>query len=155
MDTLYEWVSVSEAKTYLNQIHLINERINDGLEDLARVEAMATKVTAAMDGEVVSGTKNNDKMADAVVKIIQLKEELNGLVDEYVDIKREATELLSKIENPVHYKILHSRYMLRKSWEQIADDIGYTYQWTCQLHGRALLEFRKILQENGVTLDRN
>lgn len=142
------------AKTYLNQIRIAEIRIDDGLEELARLKALATKVTSAMDGEVVSSSKNPDKMTDAVEKIIKLQEKINSYVDKYVDIKNEATELLAQVENPTHYKILHSRYVLHKTWEQIACEIGYTYQWVCQLHGVALLEFEKILKNSGL-LDRS
>ena len=142
------------AKTYLNQIRLADRKIKDGLEELAQLKALATKVTSAMDGEVVSGSKNPDKMTDVVAKIIKLQEEINRNVDKYVDIKREALELLADIENPTHYNILHSRYVLYKTWEQIACEIGFTYQWVCQLHGVALLEFEKIMKKSGL-LDRN
>lgn len=142
------------AKTYLNQIRKAEIKIEDGLEELERLKALATKVTSAMDGEVVSGSKNPDKMTDVVAKIIQLQEKINRDVDKYVDIKREAQELLSQVENTTHYKILHSRYVLHKTWEQIACEIGFTYQWVCKLHGVALLEFEKILKNSGV-LDRN
>ena len=142
------------AKTYLNQIQKAEIKITDGMEELWRLKALATKVTSAMDGEVVSSSKNPDKMADAVAKIIKLQEEINRDVDKYVDIKNEATELLSQVENPTHYKILHSRYVLYKTWEQIACEIGFTYQWVCKLHGVALMEFEKIMKKSGL-VDRN
>ena len=142
------------AKTYLNQIRLLDERINDGIEELAQLDSLLKKVTAAMGGEVVASSKNPDKMTDIIYKIDKLRRALNRNVDKYVDIKREAADLLSKVEDPVHYQILHCRYVLYRTWEQIADEIGYTYQWTCQLHGLALLEFEKIMQKSGL-LDRN
>lgn len=142
------------AKTYLQQIKMLDIRIYDGLEELERLKALATKVTSTMDGEVVSGSKNPDKMTDVVYKIIKLQEKINRDVDKYVDIKQAATGLLAEVENPTHYKILHSRYVLYKTWEQIACEIGFTYQWVCQLHGVALLEFEKILKNSGL-LDRN
>ena len=142
------------AKTYLNQIRKAEIKIEDGTEELARLKALATKVTSAMDGEVVSSSKNPDKMADAVAKIIKLQEEINRDVDKYVDIKSEALGMLALVENQTHYKILHSRYVLYKTWEQIACEIGFTYQWVCQLHGVALIEFEKIMKKSGL-LDRN
>lgn len=142
------------AKTYLNQIRMLDIKINDGMEELAQLKAMATKVTAALGDEVVASSKNHDKMADVIAKIIKLQIDLNRDVDKYVDIKREAVDLLSGVENPTHYKILHSRYVLYKTWEQIACEIGFSYQWVCQLHGVALLEFEKILKNSGL-LDRN
>lgn len=142
------------AKTYLQQIRIAEIKIEDGLEELARLKALATKVTSAMDGEMVSGSKNPDKLTDVVAKIIKLQEKINRDVDKYVDIKQDAVGMLAEIDNPTHYKILHSRYVLYKTWEQIACEMGYTYQWICQLHGVALLEFEKILKKNGL-LDRN
>lgn len=142
------------AKTYLNQIRNAEIKIEDSTEELERLKALATKVTSVIDGDVVSGSKNPDKMTDVVAKIIKLQEKINRDVDKYVDIKSEATELLSQVDNPTHYKILHSRYVLYKTWEQIACEIGFTYQWVCKLHGVALMEFEKIMKKSGV-LDRN
>jgi hypothetical protein len=142
------------AKEYLKRIRELDIKINDGVEELERLKSMATKVTSAMDGEVVSSSKNPDKLTDVVAKIIKLQNELNRAVDKYVDIKIDAIGLLSEVENPTHYKILHSRYVLYKTWEQIACEIGFTYQWVCQLHGVALLEFEKIMKKSGL-LDRN
>ena len=143
------------AKEYLKKIRELDIKINDGTEEMEQLKALATKVTSAMDGEVVSSSKNPDKMTDVVAKIIKLQEKLNRDVDKYVDIKREAVEMLSEIENPTHYKILHSRYVLFKKWEQIACEIGFTYQWVNELHDVALLEFEKIMQKKGRLLDRN
>lgn len=142
------------AKSYLCQIRMLDIKIADGMEELEQLKALATKVTSVFGGEVVSGSKNPDKMTDVVAKIIKLQKDINRHVDKYVDIKQEAIMLLSEVDNPTHYKILHSRYVLYKTWEQIACDIGFTYQWVCQLHGVALLEFEKIMKKNGL-LDRN
>ncbi len=142
------------AEAYLKQIRTLDIKIADGMEELEQLKALATKVTAALGEEVVSSTKNPDKMTDVVQKIINLQIDINRDVDKYVDIKREAIELLSKVDNPVYYKILHSRYVLYKTWEKIADEIGYTYQWVNELHGVALLKFEEILKNSGV-LDRN
>jgi hypothetical protein len=133
---------------------MLDIKIKDGMDELAQLRAMATKVTAALGDEVVASSKSPDKMTDVIAKIINLQMYINDTVDKYVDIKREAVDLLSEIENPTHYKILHSRYVLYKTWEQIACDIGFSYQWVCQLHGVALQEFEKILKKSGL-LDRN
>ncbi len=142
------------AKAYLKQIRLLDERINDGCDELAQLDALLKKVTAAMGGEVVSSSKDHDKMTDIIHKIDKLREKLNRNVDKYVDIKKEAADLLPQLENPVFQTILHSRYVLYKTFEKIAEEIGYTYQWTVHLHGLALLEFEKIMKKS-ILLDRN
>ena len=136
------------AKSYLQQIKRCDINIDNGVEELTRLNALATRVTSAVSGDVVSRTRNTDTLGDTVAKIIKLQEDINREVDRYVDIKREAMRLLSQLENPVYYQILHSRYILYKTWEQIACDMDFTYQWVCELHGRALQEFAKIMEES-------
>ena len=114
------------AQSYLEQIRLLDMKITEGMEEMEQLKALATRVTSALDGEAVSSSKNPDKMTDVVNKIIKLQEDINRDVDKYVDKKREANELLSQVENPVSFKILHGRYVLYKTWEQIADEINYS-----------------------------
>ena len=135
------------AKSYLQQIKRCDIKIDSGVEELSRLNALATRVTSAMSGDVVSRTRNNDTLGDTVAKIIKLQEDIDREVDRYVDLKREVTELLDRMENPVYYQILHSRYILYKTWEQIACDMDFTYQWVCELHGRALQEFGKLMDQ--------
>lgn len=135
------------AKSYLQQIKRCDIKIDNGVEELSRLNALATRVTSAMSGDVVSRTRNTDSLGDTVAKIIKLQDDLNREVDRYVDLKREANEMLSRLENPIYYQILHSRYILYKTWEQIACDMDFTYQWVCELHGRALQEFGKLMEQ--------
>lgn len=37
--------------------------------------------------------------------------------------------------------LMRYRYIQGKTWEQIAVRMGYTYQWVCVLHGKALEAF--------------
>lgn len=138
------------AKAYLQRVKSADAKINNKLEELERLESLATKVTASLNGDVVSGTRNPDKMTDAVARIIELQEEINQSVDEYINIKKEVNAELLKLEKPNHYRVLHSRYILYKTWERIACDMNCSYQWVCKLHGFALVELEKILIEEGL-----
>ncbi|MBC8586064.1 DUF1492 domain-containing protein [Youxingia wuxianensis] len=102
--------------------------------------------SAELNGDVVSGTRNPDKMTDAVARIIELQEEINQSVDEYINIKKEVNAELLKLEKPNHYRVLHSRYILYKTWERIACDMNCSYQLVCKLREYALMELEKILK---------
>lgn len=135
------------AKAYLKQIRKLDIQIDDNTEELSRLNALATKVTSVLSGEVVSRTRDTDTMK-TVDKIIELREEINRDVDRFVDLKREAKRLLSMLatEDEFYFKVLNSRYVLYKTWEQIACDLGFSYQYVCgDLHGKALQAFQKIL----------
>ena len=135
-----------KAKAYLRKIKLLDEKIKIGIEELEQAKAMATKVTSVMSGDVVSRTRNTDTMTDAVAKIVELQDKLNHDVDRFVDAKNEALQMLSKVENPNYYRLLHSRYVLYKKWEQIAYEMNYTYRGITKMHGKALLAFESVLE---------
>lgn len=134
-----------QAKEYLNRIGRCDAHINSKIAEVEALYAMVTRITPAMKQDVVSGGGSEDKMGNAVARIVDLKEEINREIDTYVDMKREASMLLDKLENPLHYKVLHKRYILGETFEQIATEIRYTYRWVQKLHGRALQKFQKVL----------
>lgn len=136
---------LDSPKKYLQQIRLYDARIDTKLEDLHHLKEMATKITPVLKDDVVSGGGNQDKLGDAMAKIIDLEAEINRDVDRYVNAKQEISATLEKISDPDQLKVLHQRYVQYKTWEQIAYDTGFSYRWVCTLHGRALQEIEKIL----------
>lgn len=136
---------MDSPKKYLQQIRLYDARIDTKLEDLHHLKEMATKITPVLKDDVVSGGGNQDKLGDAMAKIIDLEAEINRDVDRYVNAKQEISATLEKISDPDQLKVLHQRYVQYKTWEQIAYDTGFSYRWVCTLHGRALQEIEKIL----------
>ena len=135
------------AKEYLSQIRRYDTMIDSMLDEVDSLYAMVTRITPVLKDDVVSGGGQQDKMGNAIAKIVDLKERINREIDQLVDIKREASSLLAKVSNPDHFKVLHKRYILYETFEQIALDMNYSYRWICKLHGRALQTFGKILQE--------
>lgn len=135
------------AKEYLSQIRRYDTMIDSMLDEVDSLYAMVTRITPVLKDDVVSGSGQQDKMGNAIAKIVDLKERINRDIDNLVDMKQEASTLLAKVSNPDHFKVLHKRYILYETFEQIALDMNYSYRWICKLHGRALQAFGKILQE--------
>lgn len=134
------------AKEYLSQIRRYDTMIDSMLDEVDSLYAMITRITPVLKDDVVSGSGQQDKLGNAVAKIVDLKERINREIDQLIEMKREASELLSKVKDPKHFKVLHKRYILYETFEQIALDMGYSYYGLCKLHGRALQVFAKILQ---------
>ena len=145
---------MSEAKEYLEKIKWYDVLIDSKLEELTALNRIAKRITPVMNttGGGVSG--NQDKLGDTIAKIIDLQTEINRDVDNFVDRKREASRLLKKLENPLHYQILHKRYVLYKTFEQIAADTNYSYRNVTHAHGRALQAFDKVLEEGKQSYNR-
>lgn len=139
---------MSEAKEYLEQIKWLDVRIDSKLEELAKLDSMAKRITPKMrPNGGGSGSGNQDRLGDTIARIADLREEINRAVDIFVDTKKEAAEMLEKITRPEYYQVLHKRYVLYESFERIAAEMGYTYRGVCYVHGRALQAFGKVLEE--------
>lgn len=137
-----------KAKTYLKQIELMDAKINTRLEEVERLNALATKTTSVMGGERVQSSGSQQKMADCVTRIADLKAEINKEIDKFVNIKQEILQIMDKHCDPDCINLLYSRYFQYKPWEQIAVELSFTYKWVSGgLHQRALSQVQKGLDE--------
>lgn len=145
------------AKEYLEQIRLYDTNINHKLDDIERLNALVTKVTSTWKGDVVSGGGNQDKLGDAVARIVDLRNEVNQAIDDYVDKKREVCNVLDRLKNPDHIRVLRLRYfgiydekskeVHYPTWEEIACVMHMTYRNVCYIHGRALQTVGRLLRD--------
>ena len=137
-----------DVKKYLGQAYYIDKRINSKLGQTARLRDMATKATASIHAERVSGTKQRSPMENAVVKLIDLEHEINRDIDKLVDFKREVTERINAIEHPEHRLLLESRYLHFMTWKEIAEIMCYSSRQVQRIHGKALIDFDKRFLKN-------
>ena len=134
------------VKWFLEQVKLCDTHINNKLAELSSLKDMVTHITASLGGEVVSGGSNQDKLGDAIAKIIDLENEINNAVDAYIDKKKQVGAVLDKLTDPDQIKVLHKRYFEDKTWEEIACEMHMTYRNVCYIHGRALQAVSEILK---------
>lgn len=138
---------MSEAKEYLRRIRWYDVLIDSKLEELTMLECMATKITPTMNDIGGSGGGVKDKIGDAAARIVDLRSAINKDIDDFVDLKREASDLMKRVKNPEYYKVLHKRYFGYKTFEQIAAETGYSYRNVLYIHGRALQSFQRVLDK--------
>lgn len=135
-----------DSKKYLQQIQLYDSHISTKLEELQHLKEMVTRITPTLKDDVVSGGGSQDKLADAVAKIVDLEAEIDQDIDRYVDAKREVSGTLDKLTNPDQLQVLHMRYVQHKTWEQIACDMSMTYRNVCYIHGKGLQAVNEIMK---------
>lgn len=137
------------AKECLNSIREYDVMIDSKLAEVDALYTMITRITPVLKTDVVvSGGADQDKIGNALAKIIDLKDEINRDIDHFVDKKREVIALLMQINNPLYYQVLHKRYFLYQTFEQIALEMDYSYRGICYLHGRALQAFERLMTNN-------
>lgn len=133
-------------KAFLNRAFYINQRINSKVEQIASLNALANKVTTTYSQAPASGSHNNHKMEDIIIKIVAMEEDINSDIDELLDIKAEIIGAINAVENEEHRTILEKRYLSLESWEDIAADMNYGVRNVFILHGKALKSFAKAME---------
>lgn len=140
----------SEAQLYLEQIEMLDAIIENKLIEQKQWKDIALGITANMDGERVQSSGAKSKMANAVERCVDMGAEIDSLIDRLVDLKKEVTQTLEQLQSPIQYKILHMKYIQYETYPEfwdIADKFGKDYSWATTLHGRALKNVQKILEE--------
>ena len=137
-----------KAFDYLNQIKKMDAKINNDIEELASLQALATKTTSALGGNKVQASGSQQKMADCVIKIAELKKDIDREIDTYVEYKDEVRKFIHEACDADCCRLLYLRYFQFKTWEVIATNMHVSYQWVSRkLHKKALSQLQKTLDK--------
>ena len=131
----------------LERILLNEAKVEGKCESLIRLNSLAEKVTAAMNGETVSGSTDPDKMGNNLIKKEKLKSELKALKDEYERHREYMSGVVDRLKNPLHIKVIYGLYFSGTKLKKVADEIGYSYRHTQDLRDVAVQAVQKILDE--------
>lgn len=132
-----------ETKEYLQQIGRYDRLINNKLVELAQYRSMACSVSAVKNDEKVQSSPSYDTMDKIVSKIEQMENEIDMLVDRYIDNKRIIISQIDSMSDEMTYQILFSRYVEQKTFEKMAIEMNYCYKQIIRRHGKALQEFEQ------------
>lgn len=132
-----------ETKKYLQQIGRYDRLINNKLVELAQYRSMACSVSAVKNDERVQSSPSYDTMDKIVSKIEQMENEIDMLVDRYIDNKRIIISQIDSMSDEMTYQILFSRYVEQKTYEKMAIEMNYCYKQIIRRHGKALQEFEQ------------
>ena len=131
---------VKHVKTYLRKARELDTLVHTKLSEIDRLRELAECLSSPRMGDKVSSNKGNTSM-QTVDKIVDLQAEVNKEIAVLVDLIAEIHTKIEQLENPTERAVLTERYINVKSWEEIAEIIGYSDRNTRYLHGKALLNF--------------
>lgn len=134
------------AKEYLQQIRMLDTLISRKTELLFQLRAQVLSITAPMEGERVQSTGNARRMEDTIVKIIDLQNEINEIIDNMLDVKREILAVIDSLDDPDLVNLLYRRYVYFEKWEDIALKMNYNVRWIYRLHKKALHKLSEKLK---------
>jgi len=107
---------------WLDQVKMLDELINAKIAEREQLWTLATKITPEMSDMPHGGGGVSDKVGNAAIKLAKMAEELNDLVDRYVDHKEMVIRELEKLPAK-QYGVLHRYYIRYMTWEEVAEDM--------------------------------
>lgn len=108
-----------------------------------RIQDLRSRYTArAIQYDDMPKAHNSEHdLSEYAAELDQLESELKESYAEAVKIQREIYASLRSMKDGAHRRVLELRYVDGYTFEKIAVLMEFSYQWVCELHGRALQEF--------------
>lgn len=133
------------AKEYLEQVEKIDRMIYNKQAELEQWMAIATSSTAPMDGtDRVQTSTNQQKMAEAVNRYVDIQREIDTDIGKMMQIKSEVIRTIEQLPT-LEYDVLHKIYIQYRGFKEISGDYNKAYSWVTTIHGRALKHLQEIL----------
>lgn len=125
---------------WLESIRKLDQLIDAKIAEKERVRELMVNTVGSIDG-MPHAPGISDKVGNLTVKLISLEEELNALIDRYVDEKAEVVKAIEQLPER-EYGVLHRYYLRSMTLEQVAEDIGYctTQVWRIKKSAYELLK---------------
>lgn len=132
------------TKDYLNQINRLDKMIQNKLSEIYRLKTMSCSITVSTEREAVQTSTNKDKLGSAISKIVDLENETNVLVGNFIEKRNNIISQIDDMDNVEYYQVLSLRYVNQNTFEEIAENTNWSIRKIFSLHGRALQEFERL-----------
>lgn len=132
------------AKQYLDQLRVIDTKINQKMEELADLMTAATSTGAIDYSKDRVQTSPQNAQENRICKYVDLDAEINREIDEFVDIKHRVTKEIQELNVDYYITILFKVYVQYKTVKDAANEIGLSYQYVRDLHKKALKAFEEL-----------
>lgn len=139
-----------KAKEYLEQIGELEEKIKQKQIQLSCLRETAGGAAAIRYDKVqIKQSVHSDLLERNVLKLIDLERQI---INDKVALEEMRAQIINEIHdtNDERYiKVLFKRYVEHKSYELIAVECCYSYDYTRVLHSEALRAFGKLKKLTG------
>ena len=88
-------------------------------------------------------TSPKDTMPDRVGQVIDLEHDVVKAIEKYQAEKAVRITQILSLDSSLQKQILIHRYVDYMALQDIADLLGYSYEYICHVHGDALRDFAK------------
>lgn len=133
---------MNQAKAYLNQIRELDVKIRQRRDEIDVLRETAMSQSMQLDADRIrTDSPDQDPMATKVIRYVEIQKEVEDLLLELMELKHTVIGQIHQLNDANLMTVLCMRYVELMTWEQIADDMGYSLQHVFRIHGKALEAF--------------
>lgn len=141
------------AKDYLTRLKNIDKLIATICKEIAYANENTTP--SGVQLEICSSHTNNVSRPteNKAVSLAELQAQLDSYREEYVTLKTTATRLIHKIKHTGYQMVLYKYYLHDMTLYETAEEMNMSYQHVCTLRNKAIEEFQRLMDEEGISFD--
>ena len=135
-----------KAFDYLDSIRAMEARIQLKTRQAQHLRDTMSNITAPMDNEQVSHTRNVSTMADTMAMVLDLEEEISELKNTQTKRRKEILTILDQMK-PEHASVLSGRFIEGKSTKELGNIMFLSMRQIERRLNDALDAFQLILND--------
>ena len=133
-----------KAKEYLNQIRLMDIALGNYITELEQMRERIS-IVAGIDYSKDRIQASPETGNRQIEELVDFERMVLDKIKAETDLRHKIIEEIQTLTNPIYVEILSRRYVECHSFERIACNMGYAYNYVCTLHGEALKEFDRVV----------
>ena len=132
------------AEEYLSQAYKLNEQIKDKQERIAYLDELMKSLSAIdySKDKVQTNQQTDASFVNQIAKIDELKGEIEQDLLKLCDLQFEISHAIDSVEDVTFKLFLSKRYLLMKTMEEIAEEMGYSTTYIYKIQNKALETFK-------------
>lgn len=133
---------------WLKDVKKLDDMIDAKLIERDRLMTIATNMTPKYDAIPVGNTGTvSRKVENAAIKLAMLSDQIDKLIDQYINHKQEVISVLEKLPT-TEYGVMHRHYIRHMTWNEIAEDMCYSPVQIWRIHKKALKKLEDEMKCN-------
>ena len=134
-----EWTENEEKKEYLKSYQRSVKREQDILDEIQRLRMDKMFPSIVNDG-MPHGSSQRD-LSDYIVTIDEMIEDLKQERLKRAKRRQEIERQIGQMEDEDEQRVLRLRYIKGLKWEEVAVEMGHSWQHIHRIHSKALKNF--------------
>ena len=127
------------VKEYLGRALQLDQLIHSKMEEVNQFRRLAESIsTGCLEEHVSRSAPEEASYTKWVERIVEKEKELDADIDRLVSAKMEISGFIGRVRNPQWQCLLRSRYVMGKSWAQIAEEMDCSLRSVHRLHKKII-----------------